>query len=96
MTLGREAATYLKGTKLPWKGKAAIGALALTAIPVLYRLWKNRALSAKGGPAAVRAAQKARDWLDRAEKIRKWRSQQISQMEEAGAPSGYSLLPFQG
>ena len=93
---GRRTLAHLRGTKVPWKGKAAIGAAALTVPFFLYNFWKNRAVRAKGGPEAIRAAQKAEHWLGRAEKIRKWRGQQISQMELAGEPTKYKLLPFAG
>jgi len=93
---GRRVLMHLRGTKLPWKGKAAIGAAALTIPFFLYNFWKNRAVRAKGGPEALRAAQKAEHWLDRSEKIRKWRGQQLSQLELAPTSAAYRLLPFRG
>ena len=94
--LGRRAVSHLRSVKIPWKGKAAIGAAALTLPFFLYNFWKNRAVRAKGGPEALRAAQKAEHWLDRSEKIRKWRGQQLSQLELAPTSAEYRLLPFRG
>lgn len=83
------------GVKIPWKGKAALGALAVTAPFILYNLWKSRAVRARGGPEATHAARKAQRWLAQAEEIGKWRGQQLSQLETAGGdPGRYQLLPF--
>lgn len=95
--LGQRALQHLReGVKLPWKRTAIAGAAIATALPFLINLWRNRAIRAKGGPEATRAARKAQYWLDQAERIGKWRRQQLSQMELAGEPSGYQLLPFTG
>ena len=89
------AGTAGKAFKLRGKGKlgALIGAIVAMSPFMLTRLFKSRRLRAKGGTTAETAAEKAREALAQASKLKSWREKQLSRLAGAGGPTQPSLLP---
>jgi len=69
----------MKGIKSPagWKAGAGIGALALALPLALLKYQQVQALRRRGGTAAASSYREAVEALQRAEKLKQWRQQQL-------------------
>lgn len=77
------------------RGGAVAGALLGTAVPAYLNLRRTKRLRSIGGPGGVKALGAAKTRLQKAEMIRRWRSAQLTGLEQLGGTGTPPEVPYE-